>query len=515
MANFEELGIVPEILASLKEMGFEKPTEVQHRAIPHILEKKDMIVMSKTGSGKTAVFGIPILQLTDMNAKEPEALILTPTRELAVQIDSDIKKMASNLKHKTTAVFGQHNINTEVKTLDEGVAILTGTPGRVYDHISHGTLKTHNIRFLVLDEADRMLDMGFIDQIKRIIKELPKERIMLLFSATMPPEIRRICTAQMKDPVTIEIESPTMTVDTIRQLYYRVEKNQKLDQLHRVLLSYRPESCIIFTNTRIAADMVQNYLTRKGYNSQALHGDIPQGKRLQTIQLFKQNKFHILVATDVAARGLDINNLAMVINFDIPEDKDSYVHRIGRTGRAGKGGIAVSLVTGNDIMGLYEIEEHIGVLINEEKIPSDESIAEDKESVESWKALNKLEKPASDEAKNNTPKKRAKSRKSGSSQPKEGKKPEQGKADTNGSENKRKPNNRPNTARSEGKKPEYKNNNNKNKQNNNNNRKPYTPRTTPVTQTPAPEVINTEPAVVEKKSFFKRLTEKLFGKKSK
>jgi superfamily II DNA/RNA helicase len=505
MATFEELGIIPEILTSLQEMGFKQPTEVQSRAIPHILEKKDMIVQSKTGSGKTAVFGIPILQLTDMDAKEPQALILTPTRELAVQIDSDIRKMASHLRHKTAAVFGQHNINIEVKTLNEGVAILTGTPGRVYDHISNGTFKTKNIRFLILDEADRMLDMGFIDQIRRIIKELPKDRIMLLFSATMPTEIRRICTAQMRDPITIEIESPTMTVDTIKQLYYRVERTQKCDHLNRILLAYRPESCIIFCNTRISADMVQNYLTRKGYHSHALHGDIPQSKRLQTIQLFKQNKFHILVATDVAARGLDINDLAMVINFDIPEDKDSYVHRIGRTGRAGKGGIAVSLATGNDILDLYAIEEHIGVLIEEEPLPTDERIAENKESVEIWIALNRLkEKPAVEDKLQSAAKKGKRNRGGAAAQKREGK-PEQGKPDAKTSDGRQK-SNRPNTARPENKKPD-----NRSNRINNAPRKPYTPQKEAV-QMPAPEVLKTESFAPEKKSFFKKLAE-LFGKK--
>lgn len=511
MATFEELGIIPEILASLKEMGFEQPTEVQSRAIPHILEKKDMIVQSKTGSGKTAVFGIPILQLTDMDAKEPQALILTPTRELAVQIDSDIQKMASHLRHKTAVVYGQHNINTEIKTLNEGVSILTGTPGRVYDHISHGTLKTQNIRFLVLDEADRMLDMGFIDQIRRIIRALPKDKIMLLFSATMPPEIRRICTAHMRNPVSIEIESPTMTVDTIKQLYYRVKETEKCDQLNRILLSYRPESCIIFCNTKVAADMVQHYLARKGYHSHVLHGDVPQSKRLQTIQNFKQNRFHILVATDVAARGLDINDLAMVINFDIPEDKDNYVHRIGRTGRAGKGGIAVSLATTNDIMDLYAIEEHIGALISQEELPSDESIAVEKESVENWIAQNKLkEKPASDEkktakksAKDKPPKQKKEDKKSDQKKTEKSAESKTGKRQTAANSNSRKPDHKDNR----------KNKNDKVRDYPNINRKPSIERTSPAVQAPAPAV-EVQAAEPEKKPFFKRLFEKMFGKKN-
>lgn len=385
MNKFEELGISEPILKALAEMGFETPTEVQSRAIPHILNKEDLIVMSKTGSGKTAVFGIPLLQLTDPKADGPQCLILTPTRELAVQIDSDVKIIAKFLTHKTTAVYGQHNMNTEIQTLNKGVTVLTGTPGRVYDHIEHGNFKTNNISFLVLDEADRMLDMGFIDQIKRIIKRLPQNRITLLFSATIPNEIHKICSSYMKNPLTLEIESQTMTVDTINQVYYRVIRNQKCTHLNNLLTINQPESCIVFCNTRIAVDMVQSFLAKKGYSCQALHGDIPQGKRMQTIQQFKQSKFHILVATDVAARGLHIENLALVINYDVPDEKDSYVHRIGRTGRAGKGGQAITFATTNDIMSLYEIEEHIGAMITEADLPSVEEINAQKESAIKWK----------------------------------------------------------------------------------------------------------------------------------
>ncbi|HEX2925000.1 MAG TPA: DEAD/DEAH box helicase [Ruminiclostridium sp.] len=388
--NFNELGISAPILKAISDMGFVTPTEVQSKAIPHILNNEDLIVMSKTGSGKTAVFGVSMLQMTDPKAAGPQGLILTPARELAVQVDSDIRNMAKYLDHKTTAVYGQHNINLETQALNNGVSIVTGTPGRVFDHISHGTLVTHNIRFLVLDEADRMLDMGFLDQVVRIIKTLPKNRITLLFSATMPPEIRRICSQYMKDPTTIEIESQTKTVDTIHQVYYRVDHNEKNTQLNRLLLIEKPESCMIFCNTKAAVDRVQSFLTRKGYSSHALHGDIPQGKRLNTIQLFKQGKFHLLVATDVAARGIHIEGLSLVINYDVPNDKDSYVHRIGRTGRAGHEGRAFSLVTADDIMSLYEIEEHIGALIPEEQLPSEESFSKSVAEASEWILANSL-----------------------------------------------------------------------------------------------------------------------------
>lgn len=389
--DFSSLGITLPILKALQEMGFEEPTEVQQQAIPHILTQEDVIVRSKTGSGKTAVFGVPILQMTDPAAEGPQALILTPTRELAVQVDSDLKQMSKHLAHKTTAIYGQHNMNIEIQALHKGVTIIAGTPGRVFDHLGQGTLKTRNIRFLVLDEADRMLDMGFIDQVKRIIKKLPKDRITMLFSATIPTEVHAICRDYMKNPITIEIESPTMTVDTIEQVYYRVNHNEKRTQLNRLLLAEQPESCLIFCNTRRAVDTVQSFLTRKGYASQALHGEIPQVKRLKTLQRFKEGDFHLLVATDVAARGIHIDDLSLVINYDVPFEKDAYVHRIGRTGRAGSGGRAISLVTGDDIMTLYEIEEHIGARIEEADLPTDSFFNENKSSIDNWIKVNSVQ----------------------------------------------------------------------------------------------------------------------------
>ncbi len=388
--TFNDLGVSAPLLKAIDDMGFKTPTEVQSKAIPHILNNEDLIVMSKTGSGKTAVFGVSMLQMTDPEAEGPLGLILTPARELAVQVDSDIHKMAKYLKHKTTAVYGQHNINVETQTLKKGVSIVTGTPGRVFDHISHGSLVTKNIRFLVLDEADRMLDMGFLDQVVRIIKTLPKDRITLLFSATMPPEIHNICSRYMQNPTTIEIESQTKTVDTIHQVYYRVNYNEKNTQLNRLLIVEKPESCMIFCNTKAAVDRVQSFLTKKGYSSQALHGDIPQSKRLNTIQQFKQGKFHILVATDVAARGIHIEGLSLVINYDVPNDKDNYVHRIGRTGRAGHDGRAFSLVTGDDIISLYEIEEHIGALVQEEELPDESTFNKAMVEAEQWIKTNSL-----------------------------------------------------------------------------------------------------------------------------
>lgn len=434
ISSFSELGISPPLLKAIEEMGYTAPTEIQSKAIPHILKQQDIIVRSKTGSGKTAVFGVSILQLTDPDAPGPQCLILTPTRELAVQVDNDLKLLSRHLSHRTTAVYGKHSMALEIQAINQGLSIITGTPGRVYDHIQQGSLDTRNIRFLVLDEADRMLDMGFIDQVEKIIWTLPRDRVTLLFSATIPPEIGNICVKYMKDPLTIEIESPTKTVDTVSQCYYRAEEKEKLECLNRLLLYMRPESCMVFCNTRLAADRVARYLKRKGYAAQALHGDIPQGRRLATMQQFKEGGFQLLVATDVAARGIHVEGLTLVVNYDVPNDRDSYIHRIGRTGRAGQMGQAVSLVTRDDIMTLYEIEEHIGVLIEEAEWPDESELVIHSEEVEQWIKSHAIQARTA-EAAGRLPAKRQRSRKTGressrskSSREKAGKAKGQGKA---------------------------------------------------------------------------------------
>ncbi len=369
--EFHELGISQHILRALGEMGFQQPTEVQAEAIPHVFENKDLIVRSKTGSGKTAVFGVSMLDMLDSQESGPQALVLTPTRELAVQVDSDLAQMSKYLPHQTTAVYGQHSMDMEMAALKKKPAIVTGTPGRVYDHIRRKNLAVGKIRFLVIDEADRMLDMGFIDEVASIIKTLPKKRITLLFSATMPDEVHRIAQEYMVRPEMVAFESDTKTVDTVEQFYYRVEPHEKRYQLNRVLKAEQPASCIVFCNTKHAVDRVSRFLSQKGYAAQALHGDISQNKRMKTINDFKAGGTRILVATDVAARGIHIDELSLVVNYDVPVERDSYVHRIGRTGRTGLDGRAISLVTGEDIMGLYEIEEHIGVLIAEKPLPAE------------------------------------------------------------------------------------------------------------------------------------------------
>lgn len=374
MKTFKDLELNENLLKAVHQLGFTHPTPVQEQSIPRVMNGEDLIVMSKTGSGKTGAFGLPILQRIEKEHKHPQCLILTPTRELAVQVNSDLRDMGKFMSLSMINVYGQHNINVEIASLEKGAHIVTGTPGRVFDHIKQGTLKTKNIKYLVLDEADRMLDMGFIDQVVRIIKALPKDRVTLLFSATMPPEIKSLCQSYMKTTGVIEIESETKTVDSIEQIYYRVEPNEKRTQIARILTVEHPDSCMVFCNTRIGVDKLTAYLHQKGVFAESLHGANSQSSRTRTIQKFKQGEFQVLVATDVAARGIHVDDLSLVINYDIPVEKDSYVHRIGRTGRAGNGGKAISLVTKDDQMTLYDIEEHVGALIEEMDLPTQEHV---------------------------------------------------------------------------------------------------------------------------------------------
>lgn len=393
MTQFNELGIIPPILKAVQDLQYQNPTEIQSTAIPTILKNQDLVVVSKTGSGKTAVFGIPLLQMTDPNIVEPQALVLTPTRELAVQVNGDIQKLAKYLDHKTVAVYGKHNMNTEVRDIEKGVQIIVGTPGRVYDHITRNTINTKSIKYLVLDEADRMLDMGFIIQVRKIMRYLNKQRTTLLFSATFPTEIRRLSESYMNNPEYIEIESETKTVDTIKQEYFRVEREEKLSSLETLLKFIRPESCLIFCNTRVGSDRILRHLSRKGYNARVLHGDVPQNTRLRTMNQFKKGEFSILIATDVAARGIHINDLSLVVNYDVPVEKDAYIHRIGRTGRAGQGGHAVTFVTNNDIYSFYEIEEHVGMLISESDLPDADALNQHKDEISAWLESNKKKHP--------------------------------------------------------------------------------------------------------------------------
>ncbi len=375
--SFESFNLDERVLSALAKMGFNAPTDVQSKVIPYANDARDLVVLSKTGSGKTASFGIPIVNSIINEAdKRPKALVLTPTRELALQVCSDVEKIALESDLRSTCVYGQHNMSTEVAELDKGVDMIFGTPGRVLDHLRSATMDLSYVKYFVLDEADRMLNMGFIDQVEAIIDYLPEERQTMLLSATIPYEIMNISWQYMKEPMEIKLESETKTVERVKQIYYRVQPNRKRAGLYKIISLYRPENLIIFCNTRWQVDRVKQFLEEKGFNAKGIHGGVSQSGRTKTMDSFKKGANDILVATDVAARGIHVDDLEMVINYDVPNEKDNYVHRIGRTGRIGNSGLAVTLACSEDMFALYEIEEHIGAMISEVDFPSEEKMNE-------------------------------------------------------------------------------------------------------------------------------------------
>ncbi len=390
--KFEQLGLNKKLLNNIKDLGFLIPTRVQSEVIPAVFNNEDILVMSKTGSGKTAAFGLPIVQKL-IGSNKLKALVLTPTRELALQVEKDIRTFSVGTGVKSIAVYGKHNINTELKELQEGVNIVVGTPGRVFDHVDNGGFSTKDIDILVLDEADRMLDMGFIDQVIKIIKRIPSGRVTMCFSATLPYEVRDISMQYMNEPITVELDSDTMTVDSIKQIYIKLDKDKKRKSLGKLIDYYSPDSCMVFCNTRDEVDRVTRVLKAQGFYCDNLHGANTQRSREKAINSLKNKKVQVMVATDVAARGIHIEDLEMVINHDVPDDKNSYVHRVGRTGRAGKSGLALNLVTSDTIMTLYEIEEHVGTLIEEVEMPTDAEIAEKiRNSKSKWKKKRPVQK---------------------------------------------------------------------------------------------------------------------------
>ncbi len=398
---FKDLIKNDDIVKSLEEMGYVSPTLVQEKVLPVVLAGKDVIVNSKTGSGKTAAFGIPIISSLSSTNKKIKALILAPTRELAIQVDEEISNISKYISYKSTCVYGQHNITEEIKVLNKGVSVVCGTPGRVLDHLVNTNMDLSELEYLVFDEADRMLDMGFIEQIQNILEYTPKNRQTMMFSATIPFALENVCLRYMNNPVTIKIESETMTVDKIKQGYYKVENRDKLKLIKRLIVEYRPDSVIVFCNTRWQVDKVSAYLNKGGMKSKGIHGGISQSGRIRSMDSFKDGKYNILVATDVAARGIHIDDLDMVINFDLPDDNDNYVHRIGRTGRAGKNGIAINLVSSESQYTLYEIEEHIGVMIEKLELQSKEEYSESlKLAKKKYKLSNeKIDKPKNEKFK--------------------------------------------------------------------------------------------------------------------
>lgn len=357
MATFVDLELSKPIYKAIDKMGFEETTPIQAQTIPLALEGQDLIGQAQTGTGKTAAFGIPMIEKIDVHSPDIQGLVVTPTRELAMQVAEELNTIGQFKKVVTLPVYGGQEIGRQIKALKKKPNIIVGTPGRLLDHIRRRTIRLGDLQTVVLDEADEMLNMGFIEDIEKILESVPDVRQTMLFSATMPEPIQKLAYKFMSHPKTIRVKGKEMTVPNIEQHYIKVEESQKFDVLCRLLDIQDPELAIVFGRTKRRVDELSEALNRRGYSAEGLHGDLSQPKRDRVMQKFKNGQIEILIATDVAARGLDISGVTHVYNFDIPQDPESYVHRIGRTGRAGKTGLATTLVIPKEMEHLRTIEQ--------------------------------------------------------------------------------------------------------------------------------------------------------------
>ena len=398
MKSFRNYIISEDIGKALKGLGYDIPTEVQARVIPAALEKNDLMVKALTGSGKTAAYAIPICELIEWLENKPQALILTPTRELAVQVKEDFTNIGRFKRLKAAAIYGRHSFSMEKAELKQKTHVVVGTPGRVMDHIKKGTLPLTKINYLVIDEADRMLDMGFIKQVEAIMKELPMERMTMLFSATMPQEVKNMSLDYMRDPINIDVSEANITTSDIDHFLYYVKEEDKFELLNDVMIVEKPDSCMIFCSTKDRVDIVCERLKNFGYPCNKMHGGMEQADRLSSIKGFKRGEYRYLIATDLAARGIDIETISMVINYDIPLYKENYVHRPGRTGRAGQKGKAVSFLDPAQTRYLHDIQELIGFSIQELPKPAKEEVSVQKPSFdEKMNAVPPIKKRKSDQ----------------------------------------------------------------------------------------------------------------------
>lgn len=381
--DFEHYGLSRDTLKALKKLGYERPTEVQDKVIPMVFKNVDIIVKSQTGSGKTAAFAIPICERLELKKRHPQVLVLTPTRELAVQIKEDFAHIGRFRRIRCTAVFGKQPMEVQKRELRQRVHVVVGTPGRTFDHIERQNLSLEEIKYLVIDEADKMLDMGFIEQVEAIIKLLPKDRITMLFSATMPDMIEDICNKYMKKPRRVEIASKVTTTEKIEQYCYEVEESEKFSALKKIIYTEKPESCIIFCNTRERVEELLKKLKSEKFFCEGLHGGMEQGQRLSVVQHFKRGEFHFLIATDVAARGIHIDDVTHVVNYDVPMENESYVHRIGRTGRVENKGTAITFVSPREKRFLQDIEEYVKYKIPRRELPAETEVQKGRGAFES------------------------------------------------------------------------------------------------------------------------------------
>jgi ATP-dependent RNA helicase DeaD len=364
MTTFAELGLSEPLLKALRDVGYESPSPIQEQTIPPLLEGRDVIGQAQTGTGKTAAFGLPLLQSVDPSEDEVQALVLTPTRELCIQVTQALRAYGAHKGIDPVAVFGGAPIRTQQAQLRQGGQVVVGTVGRVLDLISRHSLMLHSCRYIVLDEADEMLDLGFLEDVEKILSLAPGSRQTALFSATMPSEIRRLAERHLYNPETIKVKAATLTIDTVEQFYLETKSQGKVDALVRVLEAERPKQAIVFTRTKVRCEQLFRTLRDKGMNVKALHGDMSQGSRDGVMINFKGGRTTILVATDVAARGLDISTVTHIINFDVPTSPDVYVHRIGRTGRVGRSGRAITFVEPRQRRELEAIERHASTRIS-------------------------------------------------------------------------------------------------------------------------------------------------------
>lgn len=374
---FNELNLSQELLDAVDELGYQDMTEIQQQSIPLLLEGSDVVGLSNTGTGKTAAFGIPAVEsITESDKKSVAVLILCPTRELAMQAADEMRKYAKFKRCvKICAVFGGASMEKQIHDLKRGANIVIGTPGRVLDHIRRRTLKLDNLRCLILDEADEMLNMGFREDIESVLAESPEERQTVLFSATMPPEILAITEKYQNNPVKVKIKSAQKTVESIKQFYFEVPMCRKTDALKLLLAAYSPTSAMIFCNTKAMVDQLTEELIKSGFRAAGLHGDMKQVQRTQVMNGFKSKSTEILVATDVAARGIDVNDVEAVFNYDLPQDNEYYIHRIGRTGRAGKEGAAYTIISGRrQLFDLRAIEKFTRAVITQLPLPDKDEI---------------------------------------------------------------------------------------------------------------------------------------------
>ena len=369
--RFEDLGLRPQILRAVMEMGFEAATPIQARAMPIIMEGRDVIGQAQTGTGKTAAFGIPLLEKIDPKSKKLQALVLCPTRELAIQVADEIRRLCRFMHGiKVLPIYGGQDIGKQIRSLKGGIQLIIGTPGRVMDHMRRHTLKLENLHTVVLDEADEMLNMGFREDIEDILKEVPEERQTILFSATMPKPILEITKNYQKNAELVKVVKKELTVQNIDQYYYEVKAKNKEEVLSRLLDMYNPKLSLVFCNTKRRVDELTSALQGRGYFAEGLHGDMKQSQRDRVMNGFRNGKTEILIATDVAARGIDVDDVEAVFNYDLPQDDEYYVHRIGRTGRAGRVGKAFTFIVGKEVYKLKDIQRYCKTKIYAQPIPS-------------------------------------------------------------------------------------------------------------------------------------------------